>query len=243
MRTYEICYSNSITKNRGNYENEKPFFSQKVIIQSETEIDTVAEYDKLRAIIDPMALASFKEDGLANIRIRTKDGKKYPSVTSILSGGKPYTGNPEYGTRGTEIHRLINVYSNTGRWEEPSVPLQTLKYDIGYKEFFAKFGSRIDYTDHKAEIEIFHDEHLYSGAVDDVCLVDGVKSLVDYKSGGWKWEQLVAYFKGLNDRSIKQLCVFDLKKGKLEILKLTEAVPYWENFLKLRGALTNALGV
>jgi hypothetical protein len=246
MRTYELCYSNSITINRGNYENEKPFYSQKVVIESEEDIDSVAEYAKIRAIIDPMCVEQFNATKVeaSGIRVRTKDGKKYPSVTSILSGGKPYTGDPEYGTRGTEIHRLINHYANKFEWLVPKEPLKNIKYeDIKYQEFFQTFEKQIDFTAHKSEIEVFSDEHLYSGEVDVVCLVDGIKTLGDYKSGSWKWEQIVAYYKALGDKSIKQLAVFDLKKQKLETLKLVEAVPYWENFLKLRGELRGKLGI
>ena len=238
-RIYEICYSNSITINRGNYENEKPFYSQKVVIESETEIDTVEEYNKLRGIIDPLALARFKEGKLeeAGLRVRIKGERKYPSVTSILSPA-PYTGNPEYGVRGTEIHRLINHYSVNFEWLVPKAELKTLKYeDVKYQDYFQKFGERIDFTGLEKEIEVFNDEHVYSGEIDVVCIVDGIKSLCDYKTGSWKWEQLVAYWKAKNDKTIKQLAVFDLKKQKLETLKVAseECRSYWESFLKLRG--------
>lgn len=246
-RIYEICYSNSITINRGNYENEKPFYSQKVVIESETEIDTVEEYNKLREIIDPMAQARFKEGKAseAGLRVREKDGKKYPSVTSILSPA-PYTGNPEYGTRGTEVHRIINQYALSGEWGSPKEPLKTLKYeDVKYKEFFGTFGDRIDYSDQRQEVTIFNDDYMYSGEVDVICQVDGIKTLGDYKTGSWKWAQLVAYWKALNDKSIKQLAVFDLKKQKLEILKLTsdEARSAWEYFLILRGKFQGVYGI
>ena len=247
MRTYEICYSNSITINRGNYENEKPFYSQKVVIESETEIDTVAEYEKLRAVIDPMALARFKEVKVseAGLRVREKDGKKYPSVTSILSPA-PYTGNQEYGTRGTEIHRLINHYSVNCEWLVPSAPLKTLKYeDVKYQDFFQTHIERIDFSDLKKEIVIFNEEHMYSGEIDVVCNVDGIKTLGDYKTGSWKWDQLVAYWKALGDKSIKQLAVFDLKKQKLETMRVAseECRTCWERFLRLRGKFEGIYGI
>lgn len=242
MKTYEICYSNSITINKGNYENEKPFYSQKVVIQSEEDIDTTVEYEKLRAIIDPMALEHFNQTKIdqAGLRIRNKDGKKYPSVTSILGGGKPYTADPEYGIRGTEVHRLCNKFFFDGVWEEPKEALKNLKYsDIKYKEFFENYKDRISYNDLNVEIEIFNDEHLYSGEIDVVLKVDGVRTLADIKTGGWKLEQLVAYWKALQDKTIKQLAVFDLKKQKLEVFKVSDEKcrSAWENFLKLRGAL------
>ena len=156
-RIYEICYSNSVTINRGNYENEKPFYSQKVVIESETEIDTTEEYNKLRGIIDPLALARFKEGKIneAGLRVRIKGERKYPSVTSILSPA-PYTGNPEYGTRGTEIHRLINHYAVNCEWLVPKESLKTLKYeDVKYQDFFKTNIERIDFSGHESEIEVF----------------------------------------------------------------------------------------
>lgn len=244
-KIYEICYSNSATvpSPKIAYANEKPFFSQKVVIESETEIDSKAEYDKLRAIIDPLVLEYFNKNKVdeAGLRIRTKDGKRYPSVTSILSP-TPYNGNPEYGIRGTEIHKIVNHYAFEGEWIDPKAPLSTLKYeDIKYKEFFEAFKDRISFKapSLQVEIEFFNDEHMYSGEVDMLCLVDGVLTLCDIKTGQWKWEQLVAYYKGLNDKKIKQLAVFDIKKQKLEVLKVTDekAKSCWENFLKKRGAL------
>lgn len=249
MRTYEICYSNSATiPLKQAYANEKPFYSQKVIIESETEIDSVEEYNKLRAIIDPLVQAHFDATKLdeSGIRIRTRNGKKYPSVTSILSGGKPYTGDKEYGTRGTEIHRLINHYSVNFEWLVPKEPLKTLKYeDVKYQDYFQTFGERIDFTGLEKEIEVFNDEHVYSGEVDVICKVDGIKTLGDYKSGSWKWEQLVAYWKAKNDKTIKQLAVFDLKKQKLELLKVAseECRSYWEAFLRLRGKFEAIYGI
>ena len=245
-RTYEICYSNSFKINKGNYEQEAPFYSQKVVIESLEEIDVKAEYAKLRSVVDELASAQYQASKLdqSGLRIRVKDGKKYVSVTSILGGGKKYDGDPEYGTRGTEIHRLVNVYAQTGEWEEPKAILTKLSYDdIKYKEFFEKNKERINFGMFECEIEVFNDTHLYSGEVDIICDVDGIITLADIKTGAWKWEQLVAYYKAIGRANIKQLAIFDLKKGRLETLPTKDGVPYWESFLKKRGALEAIFGV
>jgi hypothetical protein len=248
MYKYELCYSNSATVPlKQAYANEKPFYSQKVIIESETEIDTVAEYEKMRAKIDPLVQKHFNATKLdeSGLRVRTKGERKYPSVTSILSPA-PYTGNLEYGTRGTEIHRLINHYSVNCEWLVPKEPLKTLKYeDVKYQDFFQTHIERIDFSGLEKEIEVFNDEHMYSGEIDVVCKVDGIKTLGDYKTGSWKWEQLVAYWKALGDKSIKQLAVFDLKKQKLETLKIAsdECRSCWERFLVLRGKFEQIYGI
>jgi hypothetical protein len=244
---YEICYSNSLTINKSNYENEKPFYSQKIVIDTDQPVDVKAEYSKLRTVIDELVIAQYNASKLdqSGLRVRVKDGKKYVSVTSILGGGKKYDGDPEYGLRGTEIHRLVNQYAQTGEWENPTVKLAKLTFeDCKYKEFFEANKSRIDFGMFECELEVFNDEHLYSGEVDIICDVDGIITLADIKTGAsWKWEQLVAYYKALHRKDVKQLAVFDLKKQKLETLALKDGIPYWEQFLRKRGAVEAIYGV
>ena len=248
MKTYEICYSNSFKINRGNYEQEAPFYSQKVIIQSKTAVDVRAEYSKLRSIVDELATAQYNASKLdqSGLRIRIKDGKKYVSVTSILSGGKKLEIDPEYGIRGTELHRIFNIFVDTGKWESPKVALSKLTYDeIPYKKLFEMYGSSIDFAVNEKNIEVFSDDHLYSGEIDIICFVNGIKTLADFKTGSWHWEQLVAYYKALQDKEIQQLGVFDAKKCKLEIISVSDAKARkaWESFLKKRGAVEAIYGV
>jgi hypothetical protein len=249
-RTLQITYGNAFTINKGDYENEKPLYSQTTTIElgKDETFDEQAEYQRLKSIVDPLATEHFMRSKIeaSGLRIRVKDGRKYVSVTSITGGGKPYRGDPEYGTRGTELHSVCDEFIDTGIWREPSVPLVKLKYeDIKYKEFFESFKDRLDFVGHEKEIEVFNDEHLYSGRLDIICKVDGIKTLADLKTGGWGWEQIVAYYKAKADNEIKQLAVFDLKKAKLEVIKVTDpkAKQAWENFLKMRGKIEAIYGV
>ena len=248
MKTYEIVYGNAFTINRGNYENEKPFYSQKVVIQSETDIDVKAEYAKLRSIVDELATAQYNASKLdqSGLRIRIKDGKKYVSVTSVTGGGKKLDIDPEYAIRGTELHRMFNVFVDTGKWEEPSVKLERLNYsDLKYKEFFEANKENIDFSVNQQNIEVWNDDHLFSGEIDIICQVNSIKTLADFKSGSWSWEQLAAYWKAANDPDIKQLAIFDVKKNKLEVIAVTspKARLAYENFLKKRGAINAIYGI
>jgi len=242
----EVCYSNSLKINRGSYEQENPFYSAKSIMEENgTPIDETAEYARLRNIIDPILVQQYNDAKLdmSKLRVRVKDGKKYPSVTSITKPD-PYTGDPEYGIRGTEIHLICNEFITTGKWRVPMEPLTKLKYeDIPYQAFFEKFKDRLDFKDAKLNIEVFNEKHIYSGEIDLVCPVDGVLSLVDLKTGGWDWIQLVAYFKAYGQ--VKQLAIFDFKNTELEILKLNDpkCVDKWETFLKKRGAFEARFGI
>jgi hypothetical protein len=249
MRQVEIVYGNSLTINRSNYENEKPLYSAKSVVTiADGEVfDERAEYQRLRGIVDPLVDEHYNRAKLdiSKVRVRVKDGKKYPSVTSIMNP-LPLNIDPDYAVRGSEIHRLVNRWIEQGKWDQPREPLNKLNYtDIKYKEFFADHEKSIDFIDCKVELEIFNDERLYSGEVDLICKVDGETTLADIKTGQWKWCQLCAYAKALPDLKIKQLAIFDLKKNKLEVLKLTDpkARFEWENFLIQRGAFEKMYGI
>lgn len=247
-KVVEICYSNSMKINRANYEQEAPFYSAKTIIEENGQVvDEAAEYGRLRGIIDPLLEAQYRASKaeMAGVRIRLKDGKKYPSVTSILSpDGLPTQIDKDYGVRGNEIHRLINLFITEGKWYTPSEPLAKLTYEqIPYQEFFTKFKDRINLTKSSLNIEVFHDKHLYSGEIDAMGFVDDLLCLIDFKTGSWDWTQLVAYYKAYPEA--KMLAIFDLKNLKLETLNLKDVKcpEYWEKFLVKRGEFRARFGV
>ena len=239
-KTMEIVYGNSLKINRGNYEQEAPLYSAKSIIEVNGEaFDEKAEYTRLRQIVDPLLTEHWEKAklDLSGLRIRIKDGKRYVSVTSILNHDKDFSEiDPEYAIRGKEFHRLVNQAIRNKKWEAPKVPLLRLKYeDIKYKEFFIAHKSRLNFEGAQLEVEVFNDDHLYSGEVDLICLVDDVKTIVDLKTGSWDWKQLIAYWKCSVD--FPQVAIFDLKLGKLEILDpfSSKANEHWEKFLIKRG--------
>jgi len=211
-------------------------------LSSLVDSDKVAEeYEKLRAFVDEKvdSQANSIANDLSNVRIREKNGKKYPSVTSILSPDPINIPNIEkYATRGTEIHRLINKYLADGVWETPTADCSPLKYeDIRYKEFFdkhdVKFRPKMDFLN----LEVFNEKHLYSGEIDIYCKYEGKLTVGDFKTGSWKLEQLVAYAKCASICKIEQIAIFDLKKCVVETWTMDEpeVEEAWENFLKLRG--------
>lgn len=252
-KTLEINYGTSITVNRGNYENEKPMWHQKLTFElnGETPEEIVAledyEFNRIKKAIDERAKNAWdtaKQD-MSNLRIRVKDGKKYISVSSVLHPD-PLPIDPEYAIRGTEIHLIVNEFIKTGKWRGPMEPLQKLRYeDIRYQEFFTKFKDRIDFTECKLNIEVYHDKHLFSGEIDCLTKVDGLLTLIDFKTGSWDWAQLVAYYKALKDPNVKQLAAFDLKNLEIEILTLKDVKcqEHWEKFLIKLGIVKSRFGV
>jgi len=252
-KTIEINYGTSITVNRGNYENFKPMWHQKMTLelngetQEQIEQLETAEFNRIKAKLDQFAEEEWSKSKVlqANLRVRIKDNKKYPSYSSIANPD-PFNIDPDYALRGTEIHRMFNDWLFSGIWPDPQVKLQKLKYeDIKYEEFFETFVERISFKDAKTNIEVFNDKHLYSGEIDLICEVDDLPTLVDLKTGGWDWMQLIAYYKAYKETPLKQLAIFDLKNQKLEILSLKDpkCVDYWEKFLIKRGEFKSRFGL
>jgi hypothetical protein len=256
MKQIEITYSRSTKINKGNYEQDSPMFSAKEIIQVNGEpFSYHEEYSRLRSQVDPLIEGYMNEwnQKLAKIRTRIKDGKKYISVTSVLcpDGLPEQVKTKEFGMvpmvkysdRGTELHRLWDVWRETGKIEKPAVDVTPLRYDdVDLKRFIDTHKDRIGKR-LSPKIEVFNDTHLYSGELDELSVVDGLNTLVDLKTGSWKWEQHTAYFKCPLPVKIEQFAVFDFKNNKIELLPVKDAVSYWENFLKLRGAITARFGI
>lgn len=231
--------------NRGNYEQEAPFYSAKVVLDDE-KVDETAEFNRLRGLIDPLLIQQFQDSkiDLSKVRIRVKDGKQYPSATSIINPDE-FKVDPEYGVRGTEIHKIVYDYLRTGKWREPSIPLKRLKYeDIPYKKFFEIHGDRIKIPAKEVgPMEVFNERFKYSGEIDQWGHVDGHPSLIDFKTGAWKWLQVVAY--GRCVEAPHGYAIFDLKKCELKTLAQghKDIGKYWENFLVKRGVFLSRFGV
>lgn len=251
-KTLEINYGRSLKLNKGSYQQDAPMWHEKVTIELNGETEEqlreieASEYQRIKDRIDARAIEEWNRSALelSGLRVREKDGKKYPSVTSILKP-EPYTGSPEYGIRGTELHRICNEYLKTGKWSEPTVKLEKISYEqIKYKEFFKKHEERINAKQIKFNIEVFNDKWVYSGEIDLICKVDGKWTLVDLKTGSWDWPQLVAYEK-CNPGKVVQLAIFDLKGGDLFTLPVDsdESREHWEQFIWKRGEFKARFGV
>jgi hypothetical protein len=144
-RTIEISASFTGTIPTGNYENEKPMFHAKETLDLDQDFmadqvenihtfvnDLIIERQKQ---LHEICYAQFKrhaevsfQERLAktyrNIRFYDgKDGVKYPSVTSIINWDKDFYLPPDelkqYASRGTIIHKQVEIFLQTGEWKEP----------------------------------------------------------------------------------------------------------------------------
>jgi hypothetical protein len=247
-KTLEVVYSNSMKINRGNYEQEAPFYSIKSIIEvdSSKDIESVstAEYEQLQAIIEPLLKSDYdkKRTDLVNVRIREKDGKQYPSVTSIIKPDGLYKGikNLEaYKERGNQLDKIVKNYLLKDKLYKPREDkFEPLKWEYDVEGFIKEYGlDEMDRKDVQTDVEVFNDEYMYSGEI-DILYRD---TIIDVKSGRFDFIQVAAYGKCIP--TAKNLEIWDFKTGKIVSLPINECIKEWEQFLVKRGEFKARFGI
>lgn len=98
----------------------------------------------------------------------------------------------------------------------------------------------------KFQNEVFNDEALYAGRYDILGEFDGVRSIMDIKSGGWDFRQLAAYAVCVGD--IEQLVVIpvkptDNKCGYVKPVINDTVQKEYEEFLKARAKFKQRFGI
>ena len=251
------------------YENLRPAFD---ITAELNETDNLDEcFDKLKSTLRSQfdreanqAKTDLIEKQYKNIRFREKNGKKYPSVTSITDWSKEWRISEDellqYGARGTIVHALIGEYIKTGEWVAPET-LPTLREDLlvlatgslglkyqdcSHKKFFEQFGKDFEFAE-SIEKEVYNDEHLYSGRYDAKCLYKGKLSIIDFKTGSsYHHKQLAAY--SVCEEGIEQLvvCPVGVANNKVGYKKPSATEQIRDNFkvfLKDRAKFHKRFGI
>ena len=133
----------------------------------------------------------------ADLHRYTVAGEVLPSVTTILQVVNPIRGAMAAAARGTEVHRLTEVY-DLGQ-SEP-VPAELAGYIVAYVNFLR------DHNFEPLHIEerVHHPEHLYAGSLDRIGVLHRDLAVVDIKTGmirpvtglqlaayqeAWNWNQ------------------------------------------------------
>ena len=142
-RIIEISSSFTGTIPTGQYENEKPFYSIKEVVELDEVIfgkDATPMFDdcylkeRQRQLHD-ICYQQFKRQAevsysekiakqFQNIRFYPgADGVMYPSVTSFLNWDADFHVSPDelaqYAARGTIYHKLAEIFLTTGEWKAP----------------------------------------------------------------------------------------------------------------------------
>jgi hypothetical protein len=249
------------------YENLRPSFSitvepidgqepEKIIASLQQYLHAVFEGESNRGKADLI------DKQYANVRFYEKDGKKYPSVTSILYWDKEWRVTADelqqYASRGNIVEVLVQRFLETGEWIDP-MDVPELKEDVSilmsgslmftwencsHKAFMKAYGEKI-----KAEAfqqTVFNDEAMYAGTYDLLGDFDAIRSIMDTKSGAFDMRQLAAY--AMCEKDIKQLVVLpvgptDNKSGYKRPVICDTVQKEFAEFLKARAKFKQRFGI
>lgn len=249
------------------YENLRPGFSitvepidgenpEKIIAELQQYLHSVFENESNRGKADLI------DKQYANVRFREKDGKKYPSVTSILSWDKDWHITDDelrqYASRGTIMDVMITEFFTTGKWIDPTqIPLLREEVSVlmsgnlmltweqcSHKAFMAQYQEKIEALSFHGTV--FNDEALYSGEWDILGRYDGIRSIMDIKHGQFDMRQLAAYANCEED--IEQLVILpvgptDNKCGYKRPVVCDTIQKEFEEFLKARAKFKQRFGI
>lgn len=191
--------------------------------------------------------------GMPNLKELTFDERKHtyhlngmllPSVTTLM---KPLS-ETVYGSidkdildraarRGTAVHSAIETYSNFGIID---IDAENKPYFDGYMKFVKEHSVKA----HGSEIRLYHKELLYAGTADMIADVDGLITLIDFKTSHSVSDmlcgvQLEAYSRAIKSHSldfqIKQKAIVHLKNDgtyELRLFKVNDT-KCWKVFTAL----------
>jgi hypothetical protein len=268
MKIKEIRASLSGVIPIASYENLKPYYEISAEIEPGDDVD--AEFKKLKKIIrwhfeqeGNQAKADVIEKQYAGIRFYEKDGKKYPSVTSILGWDIDWKISEDelqqYASRGTIVHKLVELYLKEGSWANP-LEIPELEGDVATLMGGSKKLSWNDCS-HKAAVEgimgdlkvvqleneLYNDENLYAGRADLVCLYKGKQTIMDFKTGTTAdMRPLAAYsacMKGIEQLVIVPVGPTDNKSGIKKPIVCTDIQGEYKKFLYARAKLRERCGI
>lgn len=210
-RTIEISASFTGVIPTGSFQNEKPMFHVKETIEEDGYETTGMPDERIKERqkqLHQMCYDQFKRqaeisyqqriaDTYKNIRFYDgKDGIKYPSVTSIIGWDDDFYMSPDelaqYASRGTIIHKQVEIFLHTGEWKEPKeIPeiypdLVIVKNgnlnleidDVDFRQFYKDYPFKVI----ELEKTLINHEHRYGGRMDIKCVIDS-----DNKG---KWEKM-----------------------------------------------------
>ena len=268
MKVKEIKSSLSATVPIGAYENLKPGFEMVCELAEGEDVDKAFKYmnSYIKTMLESFsnnAKAELIEKQYSGIRFYEKDGKKYPSVTSILNWNIDWKISEDqlqqYGARGTIVHKLIEKYLESGKWVNPNeiqelesevatITAGSLKLDwkdCSYEKAIEAVKGDLEVL--KTELELYNNEHLYAGRTDVYGSYKGKMSIIDFKTGTTAdMRQLAAYAVCLKD--VEQLVIVpvgptDNKSGVKKPIISTDIQGEFKKFMYARSAFRERFGI
>ena len=191
-RTIKVGASFSGKINTGSYENMNPGFYLEIVDELPNTVDYLEKARELMKEMHDECYRQFQEVAqkatieriekeYKNIRFYEKDGKKYPSVTSILDvGGVEFHCSTEdlyeYAAQGQINHLRVEAYIKTGKWLNPIEieacwphihTLKTGKLNLAIDACdFPGFLKKYPINSMENGVKIFNEEHQYAGTPD-----------------------------------------------------------------------------
>lgn len=264
LKEVEIVASYSGKIATGRFENEAPFFSiketwtgdvninEKIQVLSQKVYGYFVECEQ-RSLVDRI-MAERKD-------IRFYDagsGKKYPSITSVIGWDKDFFISAEdlvqYAARGTIVHKQVEIFIETGVWKPAKDIVELRREYIVVKKgklqlelegyHVDKLIKNLELETHDTETVSFNNEYGYAGRRDWKGLVQGTKTLIDFKTSAQLdkssvLQQLAAHLFCPDNKDVEQVIAVPLNTtalgyGKPLIMQRKEMNEWFKLFLKSR---------
>lgn len=249
----------------GRYDNENPMFSLKEVWNG--PVDVVARQKLLSQICYDQFAECEQRSLVDRIMAERKDirfydagnGKKYPSITSVLGWDRDFYMRPEelmqYAARGTIVHKQIEIYLTTGEWKHAKEIVELHRdYVVVSRGSLALSldGYHIDDFCDKFKLETletetvnFNHEHMYAGRKDWKGKIDGKITIIDFKTSEkldkkYVLCQLAAHLNCIGNEDVEQVMAVPVnnttKQGYSSpiLMSREEVMPYFKLFLKAR---------
>lgn len=271
MSNVTVVVNISATIPTGSYENYKPSYSihETFEIEGDSKEAISKKHDELKKILRSKLNNDYEYFKIERIKKQRKDirfypvgDKQFPSVTSITGClvviEMPVELLKQYGARGTIVHKQIEHFFKTNKWEEDitKIPGTKTSYiilkqgslnlrikDCNFMGFWDKYSKDIEPIAN--EVILYNEEHQYAGTADLVCKYKGEKAILDFKTSssyeGDKlrnyWKQCAAYAKCID---ATKLLIAPLnpknKSGFGNIMEENDINYYFNLFLQDRDA-------
>lgn len=256
-KTIEVYYSNSFKINLGDYNQEGPFYGAKQILTINGSENEESVYNRtfgaLKGIVEPLIQDHYnkKRRDTEKLRIRIINGIQMPSVTSILNPdgiqGVPKKKLDAHIAIGNRADQIFKTMATTGDTQPvfPTDDFSPLEWKLDITDFFEKYPFLAGAKGLTTDINCHHNIWRYSGEGDVLCMINKKLTILDVKTGQFKWEQVIAYAKALIDMGteVKQVGIADLKNNELHLKSIGECQVFWEKFLVLRGVIQSRFGI
>jgi hypothetical protein len=274
LKLVEIAASFSGKIETGRFSNENPFFSLKETWVG--DVDVVSRQKLLSERCYSLFCECEQRSLVDRIVQQRKDirfydagnGKKYPSITSIIGWDKDFFISSEdlaqYAARGTIVHKQIEIYLATGEWKDvQSIPELHKEHVVVKRGSLAlnldgyhidQFVKKYELVTEDTETAVYNHDHAYAGRRDWKGVFLGKKTILDWKTSEsidkkYALAQLAAHILCPGNEDVEQGVAVPVSNkteqgySKPVIVTREELKPYFDLFLKARADFRYRFGV